>query len=100
MKKILAIMAVCSLAAIGCDDKKSTGGKTTNAEKGGTWVQTNTVRSDVTNRVTNTVVVNTAVETRTATVGNTVTVPGTTKPTGPGLPDGPGKTDPKKNGGN
>ena len=100
MKKIFALMVVACLAAIGCDDKKSTGGKPSNAEKGGPWVQTNTVRSDVTNRVTNTVVVNTAVETRTATVGNTVTVPGTTKPTGPGLPDGPGKTDPKKNGGN
>ena len=88
MKKLFALFAVAALAAVGCDDKKSTG-KPTNATTGGTFVKTDTVARDVTTKVTNTVVVGTDVVTRTHTVGTTVTVPGgtRTKPEGPGLPD-------------
>ena len=87
MKKLFALLAVVSLAAIGCDDKKSTG-KPTDATKGNTYGQTNTVRADVTTRVTDTVVVNTATDTRTNTVVATTTVPAKKAPDGPGLPKG------------
>lgn len=86
MKKLFALLAVAALAAVGCDDKKSTG-KPSSATSGATYAQTNTVRHDVTNRVTNTVEVHTGTETRVHTVATTVTKPaGDNK--GPGLPNG------------
>jgi len=85
MKKLFALLAVASLAAVGCNDNKTTG-KPSNATTGGTFVKTDTVRHDVTVPLTNTVIHNTAVETNTKTVEKTVTKPG-----GPGLPDGKGK---------
>lgn len=91
MKKLFALLAVAALAAVGCDDKKSSG-KPSSATTGGTYVKTDTVRHDVTNRVTNTVEVHTGTETRVHTVATTVTKPaGDNK--GPGLPNGKGKSD-------
>src|SRR5687768_15436646 len=43
VKKLFALLAVVSLAAIGCDDKKSTP-KPTNATTGGTYEKKDTVR--------------------------------------------------------
>ena len=86
MKKLFALLAVVSLAAIGCDDKSKTTGKPTSATNaGGTYVQTDTARRDVTNTATATVVHNTVAETRVNTVLVTTTVTGK-KPDGPGLP--------------
>jgi hypothetical protein len=88
VKKLFALLAVCSLAVfVGCDDKKSTG-KPSNATTGGTYDKKDTVRHDVNATVTNTVVQHTAVETNTKTVAVTKTVDATKTPDkGPGLPD-------------
>ena len=90
MKKLFALLAVVSLAAIGCDDKKSTG-KPSNATTGGTYLKTDTVKVETTATVTDTVKVNTAVVTDT----KTVKVTKTEKGDGPVPPptDGPKKGD-------
>jgi hypothetical protein len=93
VKKIFALLAVFSLAAIGCDDKKTTG-KPSSATTGGTYVKTDTRAVDVTKTVVNTVVQGTEVVTNTKTVAVTRTVDRTPEKGGPGLPG-----DPKKNGG-
>ena len=67
MKKLFALLAVVSLAAIGCDDKKSTG-KPSNATTGGTYVKTDTVKVEVPGTVIDTVKVTTATITDTKTV--------------------------------
>jgi hypothetical protein len=86
VKKIFALLAVCSLAIfVGCDDKKSTG-KPTNATTGGTYVKTDTVRHDVTATVTDTVIHNTRADTRLNTVVVTTTVAGTKPTDGPKPP--------------
>jgi hypothetical protein len=82
VKKLFALLAVAALAAVGCDDKKSTG-KPSNATTGGTYVKTDTVRHDVTTHVTNTVELHTAVETRLHTAATTVTKPGDKGPAVP-----------------
>lgn len=82
MKKLFALLAVCSLAAIGCDDKKSTK-KVDSAATGGTYMRTDKVGVDKTVRVTDTVIVDTKVVADTKTVKATVTVPAGS----PKLPD-------------
>lgn len=84
MKKLFALFAVAALAAVGCDDKKSTG-KPTNAATGGTYRQTDTVKERHTAVVTDTVIHGTASVKETGTVKVTKTV--TENPKGPGLPD-------------
>ena len=98
MKKLFALLAVCSVAVFaGCDDKKSTG-KPSNATTGGTYEKKDTVRHDVTATVTNTVLQHTAVETRVNTVAVTKTVDVSKTPEkGPGLPAGD-RDKPKGNG--
>ena len=85
MKKLFALLAVVSLAAIGCDDKSKTTGKPSTQTTGGNYVKTDTVKVEAHATVTNTVNVNTAVITDTKTVAVTKTVEGR-KPDGPGLP--------------
>jgi hypothetical protein len=101
VKKILALLAVFSLAAIGCDDKKSTGGKpSSTATTGGTYVRTDAVKVDVTKTVTDTVVVGTRTVENTKTVVVTKTVDKTPEKGGPAIPPpGDGKDKDKKNGG-
>jgi hypothetical protein len=87
VKKLFALLAVCSLAVfVGCDDKKTTAKPET--KTGGTFVQTN--RADVTAHtdVTHTKVVGTETVHHTDTRVNTVVVPAKTTPgdRGPGLP--------------
>lgn len=74
MKKLFALIAVAALAAVGCDDKKSTG-KPSSATTGGTYVQTNTVRGETHATVINTVLQHTATVNETKTVEKTVTKP-------------------------
>lgn len=85
MKKLFALVAVFSLVAIGCDDKKSTK-KVDSAATGGTYVKTNKVGVDTTVRVTDTVIVDTKHVADTKTVKATVTVPAGGDPK-PKLPD-------------
>jgi hypothetical protein len=88
VKKLFVLLAVVSLAAIGCDDKKSTG-KPSSATTGGTYEKKDTVRVETHATVTNTVVQHTAVLTDTKTVAVTKTVDAGKKPAdGPGLPKG------------
>jgi hypothetical protein len=84
VKTLFALFAVAALAAVGCEDKKSTG-KPTNATTGGTYRQTDTVRERGTTVVTDTVIHGTATVRETGTVKVTKTV--TDTPKGPGLPD-------------
>ena len=91
MKKLFALLAVFTLAAVGCEDKKSTG-KPSSATQGGTFVKTDTVKHESTAHVTNTVVQHTAAVTETKTVEKTVTV-NKTPDKGPGLPNGDKKRD-------
>jgi hypothetical protein len=85
VKKLFALVAVVSLAAIGCEDKKSTNSKPT----GGTYEKTNKVETHATVKVTDTVKEHTVANTHTATEHNTVKVPDkTTKPEGPTPPKG------------
>ena len=81
MKKLFALLAVVSLAAIGCDDKKSTP-KPTNATTGGTYEKKDTVKVETHATVTNTVVQHTAVITDTKTVAVTRTIDAGKKPVG------------------
>jgi len=78
VKKVFALLAVAALAAVGCDDKKSTN-KPEN-KTGGTYVQTNKAETTVHTEVTHTKVVGTETATHTDTKVNTVTKPA--------LPDG------------
>ncbi len=88
MKKLFALLAVAALAAVGCDDKKSTA-KPEN-KTGGTYLQTVKTDTTVHTDVTHTKVIGVETATHTDTKVHTVT---TTKPgdKGPGLPDGKGK---------
>jgi hypothetical protein len=90
VKKLFALLAVVALAAVGCDDKKTTG-KPSNATTGGTYEKKDTVRADTTATVTNTVLQHTATETKTNTVQVTKTVDVPKKPggEGPTPPDKP-----------
>ena len=88
MKKLFALLAVVSLAAIGCDDKKSTG-RPSNATTGGTYVKTDTVKVETHATVTDTVKVNTQGVLDTKTVRVTTTVKGE----GPAVPPAGGKND-------
>jgi hypothetical protein len=96
VKKLFALLAVFSLAAIGCDDKSKSTGKPTNATQGGTYMKTDTREHDVTNKVTNTVVQNTVDVTRVHTAATTVTVNKTPdKGPGPSVPPAGGDKDKK-----
>ena len=87
MKKLFALLAVAALAAVGCDDKKSTG-KPSSATTGGTYERTVTGRGEAHTTVINTVLEHKATVTDTKTDVKTVTKPADK---GPGLPDGKGK---------
>ena len=76
MKKLFALLAVVSLAAIGCDDKKSTTAKPEGRTTGGVYVKTDTIQKDTTVRITDTVVVNTNTIVNTDKVLATTTVKG------------------------
>jgi hypothetical protein len=73
VKKILALLAVFALTAVGCDDKKSTGKSTQTT--GSNLERKDTVRKDVVTTVINTVHVTTAIETNLKTNVKTVEVP-------------------------
>jgi hypothetical protein len=99
VKKLFAVLAVFALAAVGCDDKKSSN-KPTNATTGGTYVSTVTHKDTVINKVTDTVVEKHVNETHVGTVVNTTTVKETVKPADPKLPTPPaGGGDKGKDGG-
>ena len=87
VKKMFALLAVFALAAVGCDDKKTT------AKDKGTTTITKTVGADATVTKVNTVVPVTATKTDTKVVEVTKTV--TPKPELPPIPD-PKKDEPKK----
>jgi hypothetical protein len=74
VKKIFALLAVAALAAVGCDDKKTTG-KPSNATTGGTYERTVTGHGESHATVTNTVLEHKATVTDTKTVEKTVTKP-------------------------
>jgi hypothetical protein len=99
VKKILALLAVFALAAVGCDDKKSSGGTKTNAATGGTYERTVTGRGEAQATVTNTLLEHKATVTDTKTKAVTVTVPGDNPKGGPAIPPG-GDGEKKKPGGN
>jgi hypothetical protein len=88
VKKLFALFAVAALAAVGCDDKKTS--SKTNATTGGTYIQKNTVEERGRATVTDTVVQQTGTVRSTETARVTTTVKDT-KPGGPGLPDKNGK---------
>jgi hypothetical protein len=89
VKKLFALFAVAALAAVGCDDKKTTG-KPAGTGTGGTYIQKNTVEDRGRATVTDTVIRDTGTVRVTDTVRVTTTVdktkPGDKGKNGPDLP--------------
>jgi hypothetical protein len=100
VKKILALLAVCALGAVGCDDKgKTTGGTKTTATAGGNYERTVTVPATGHATVTDTVHEHKATETKTETKVVTKTVEDNKKPGGgPAVPPPGGDSGKKKDG--
>lgn len=73
MKKIFALLAVAALAAVGCDDKKTTAKPPSTT--GGTYDVTKTAHGEAHTAVTNTVFEHKATVTDTKTDVKTVTKP-------------------------
>jgi hypothetical protein len=82
VKKLFALMAIASLAAIGCDDKK-----TSPPKGGGTVTQTRTNTVVGTDTYTRTVVETSATKTLSVPVVTTTTIKDSKKPDGPVVPD-------------
>jgi hypothetical protein len=83
VKKLFALLAVFSLAAVGCQDSKTSNKP---AGTGGTYDKTNKVEAHTTVKVTDTIVEHKQTETKVGTEHANVKVPDKTKPEGPSTP--------------
>jgi hypothetical protein len=87
VKKLFAVLAVFALAAVGCDDKKTSAKP---GDKGTVVVQTNKAEQTVHTDVTHTKIVGTETVHKTDTRVHTVEVPNTKTEKGPTPPAGGG----------